>query len=276
MLRRPIDITPFIRSEPPERWKYWSRGKLVVPGTPRAYDTSLRSKSLEPTNTLLAHLPREVLKRIQPDLTRVSLATGKVIHKPGEQIRDLYFPTTCMISITVTMRNGRTVEAGAIGSREVAGINAFMGGRETTDTEYIVQLPGDAMKIAAPKLKKEFDRNTQMREVMLRYTQAFVAQISQNAACNRLHNTDQRFARWLLEVRDRVQSDEFPLTHGFIGEMLGTRRASVSDAAIKLKKKGIIEYSRGHINITNLAALENRSCECYSILREEYERLLER
>jgi CRP-like cAMP-binding protein len=231
---------------------------------------------MESTNSLLANLPHEVMKRIQPDFAKVSLVSGKVIHKPGMLILDLYFPTTCMISITIRMRDGRTVETGAIGSREVAGINAFMGGRETSDTEYIVQLPGEALKIAAAKLKKEFDRNTEMRDVMLRYTQAYVAQISQNVACNRLHDTDQRFARWMLEVRDRVQAEEFPLTHGFIAEMLATRRASVSEAAMKLKKKGIIEYTRGRIKILDQASLESRSCECYSILRKEYDRLLDR
>src|ERR1700722_5112794 len=151
---------------------------------------------MNPKNLLLARLPHNVFKRIEKELKLVSLASGKVIHKPGERIHQLYFPTTCMISVTVTTRNGRTVEAGALGSREVAGINAFMGGRETTQTEYIVQLPGDALKIPTQKLKREFDRNTEMRNVMLRYTQAFIAQLSQNVACNRLHAVDQRFARW--------------------------------------------------------------------------------
>jgi CRP-like cAMP-binding protein len=179
-----------------------------------------------------------------------------------------------MISVTVTMRDGRTVEAGAIGSREVVGINAFMGGREITQTEYIVQLPGDAIRIDAQPMRDEFDRNTEMRDVMLRYTQAFVAQISQNTACNRLHETDQRFARWLLEVRDRVQADQFPLTHAFMAEMLGVRRAGVTYAAIKLKKKGIVETMRGRIQIKDIGSLEELSCECYKALKEEYGRLL--
>ena len=191
-----------------------------------------------PTNILLEHLPGDVLDRLKEKLTSVNLLNGQILHKPGEKIRHLYFPTTCMISVTVAMRDGKTVEAGAIGSREVVGINAFMGGRETTQTEYIVQLPGRAVKIEADSMKIEFDRNTEMREIMLRYTQAFVAQISQNVACNRLHNVNQRLARWLLEVRARVQSDEFPLTHEFIAEMLGTRRASVSEAASRLKSRG--------------------------------------
>jgi len=227
-----------------------------------------------PTNFLLDHLPRKVRDRIEAELVPVSLSLGEVIHKPGQEIRDLYFPTTCMISVTVTMRDGRTVEAGAIGSHEVVGINAFMGGREITQTEYVVQLPGDAIKIGADPLKIEFNRNTEMRDLMLRYTQAFMAQMTQNVACNRLHRTEQRLARWLLEVRDRVQADEFLLTHEFMAEMLGIRRASVTDAAAKLKKMGIIETMRGYIKIRQLPALEKISCECFKALKEEYERLL--
>ncbi len=225
-------------------------------------------------NTLLKHLPRDVRDRTQNDLTLVSLSHGKILHKPGDQIRYLYFPLTCMISVTVTMRDGRTVEAGAIGSREVVGINAFMGGREITQTEYIVQLPGKALRIAADPMKAEFNRNSEMRDVLLRYTQAFIAQISQNVACNRLHEVDERFARWLLEVQDRVKADEFPLTHEFIAQMLGIRRAGVTDAAVKLTKNGVICQTRGQIKIKDLQALQNESCECYSALKAEYDRLL--
>jgi CRP-like cAMP-binding protein len=229
---------------------------------------------MSPRNLLLAHLPREVYDRIQPDLSLVSLARGDVIHSPGQPIRDLYFPLSCMISITITMTDGRTVEAGAIGRREVLGINAFMGGRETTQTEYIVQLPGDALKIAAEPLKTEFNRNTEMRDVMAKFTQAFIAHISQNVACNRLHDIDQRCARWLLEVRDRTDSDTFPLTHEFIAEMLGVRRAGVTEAAQRLKERRVIEYDRGQIEITDVQTLESLSCECYQVLQEEYDRLL--
>jgi CRP-like cAMP-binding protein len=228
----------------------------------------------KPTNFLLDRLPEEVRDRLRGRLARVALSRGQIIHKPGDKIRAMYFPTTCMISVTVTMRDGRTVEAGAIGNREVVGLNLLMGGRETTQTEYAVQLPGEAIKIDADPMKAEFDRNTEMRDVILRYTQAFVAQISQNVACNRLHNTDQRFARWLLEVRDRVQSDEFPLTHGFMAEMLGIRRASVTDAAKKLRNRQIIETKRGTIRINDSQRLERISCECYVALKEEYDRLL--
>jgi CRP-like cAMP-binding protein len=234
-----------------------------------------RSGGTAPVNLLLEHLPQSVRDRMAGELVAVSLQRGEILHKPGEVIRNLYFPTTCMISVTVTMRDGRTVDAGAIGSREVAGINAFMGGREITQTEYIVQLSGEAIKIGADPMKAEFNRNTEMRDVMLRYTQAFMAQISQNVACNRLHEIDQRFARWLLEVRDRVHADEFPLTHEFMAEMLGVRRASVTDAATKLKNAGIIKTLPGELRIKNIKALEKLSCECYFALREEYDRLLE-
>jgi len=234
-----------------------------------------QSRGTASDNLLLQRLPQTVRDRMSGELVCVSLQRGEILHKPGEIIRHLYFPTTCMISVTVTMRDGRTVEAGAIGSREVAGINAFMGGREITQTEYIVQLPGEAIKIGADPMKVEFNRNTEMRDVMLRYTQAFMAQISQNVACNRLHEIDQRFARWLLEVRDRVHADEFPLTHEFMAEMLGVRRASVTDAATKLKNAGVIKSRPGQLRIKNIRALEKLSCECYFSLQEEYDRLLD-
>ena len=225
-------------------------------------------------NLLLARLPRDVYARIEPHLKPVSLAHGEVLHRPGEEIRDLYFPTTCMISITIMMGEGRIVEAGAIGRREVVGINAFMGGRETTHTEFIVQIAGDALRIVAAPMKEEFDRNTEMRDVMLKYTQAMIAQISQNVGCNRIHGIDERCARWLLEVRERVEMDEFPLTHEFIAEMLGVRRAGVTESALRLKERGLIDYTRGHIQIIDVQGLEAASCECYVVLKAEYDRLL--
>jgi CRP-like cAMP-binding protein len=243
-------------------------------GTRKQVVHPVKLETVSPKNFLLEHLPPAVRERIQAQLVPIALHHGEIIHRPGEKIRDLYFPTTCMISVTVTMSNGRTVETGAIGSREVVGVNAFMGGSETTSSQYIVQLPGDAIKIATQPLIDEFDRNTELREVLLRYTQAFMAQISQNVACNRLHPIDRRFARWLLEVRDRVQHDEFPLTHVFIAQMLGVRRSSVTDVAAKLKQLGIVDARRGRIKISNLQALQARSCECYRTLKNEYDRLL--
>jgi CRP-like cAMP-binding protein len=227
-------------------------------------------------NLLLGCLPRDVYARIEPDLEPVSLARGEVLHRSGETIRALHFPITCLISITITMGEGQIVEVGAVGRREVVGINAFMGGCETTQTEYVVQVAGDALRIASDPLKEEFNRNTEMRAVMLKYTQAFVAQISQNVACNRVHSLDERCARWLLEVRERIESDELPLTQEFIAEMLGVRRAGVTEAAGRLKEAGIINYSRAHIHVTDAQGLEAASCECYMVLKQEYDRLLGR
>ncbi|MFN2502371.1 MAG: Crp/Fnr family transcriptional regulator [Pyrinomonadaceae bacterium] len=134
--------------------------------------------------------------------------------------------------------------------------------------------PGDALKIAAQPLREEFDRNSELRNVLLLYTQSFIAQISQNTACNRLHDLDRRCARWLLEVRDRVERDEFWLTHEFIAEMLGSNRSSVSLATGRLKDQGVIDYNRGDIRIKDVTALEARSCECRDVLCGEYDRLL--
>lgn len=226
------------------------------------------------TNLLLARLPRDVYARIEPDLKMASFRAGHVLHHPGDKINHLYFPTTCMISVTVRVSGGQTIEVDTIGNREVVGINALMGNSETTITEYIVQVAGDAVGIAASAIKKEFDRNTEMRNVMLKYAQAMIAEISQNVACNRIHNLDKRCARWLLEVRERIASDEIPLTQNFIAEMLGVRRAGVAEAIAKLKRKKVVGNDRGRIHITNVQGLEKASCECYRLVKKEYDRLL--
>jgi CRP-like cAMP-binding protein len=225
-------------------------------------------------NILLRALPADVLERVTPNLKTLSLDRGKVLHRPGDTIHDLYFPLTCLISVTVTMGGGKTAETGVIGNRDVVGINAFMGGRETTQTEFVVQIPGDAIRIAAEPLREEFDRNTEMRNVMLKYTQAYLAQISQNAACNRLHIASQRFARWLLEARDRIESDQLVLTQESLGEMLGVRRASINQIASEFEQGNIIKTQRGQTSIVDGEKLEATSCECYAVLKEEYDRLL--
>jgi CRP-like cAMP-binding protein len=225
-------------------------------------------------NRLLATLPRELYQKLAPNLKRVSLKQGTILHHPGETIKDLYFPIDCLLSITITMNNGSTSEAGMAGNREVVGVNAFMGGRETTQTEYIVQIAGSAIKADAQPLLEEFDRNKDLRDVLLRYTQALIAQISQTTACNSLHVLDQRLARWLLEAQDRVDSKDLKLTQEFLGHMLGVRRAGVTQAAQKLQERGLIRYYRGHVQILDQQGLEAAACECFSTLREEYDRLL--
>jgi CRP-like cAMP-binding protein len=225
-------------------------------------------------NRLLAVLSRELYKKLAPNLKQVSLEQGAILHHPGETIKTLYFPIDCLLSITITMTDGSTAEAGMVGNREVIGINAFMGGRETTQTEYIVQIAGSAIKADAQPLLEEFDHNKELRDVLLRYTQALIAQISQTTACNSLHVLDQRLARWLLEAQDRIDLDYLKLTQEFISHMLGVRRAGVTQAAQKLQERGLICYERGHVQILDLQGLEASSCECFSVLREEYDRLL--
>jgi CRP-like cAMP-binding protein len=238
--------------------------------------TDRAGQRLDPrkANRLLGALPRDTYDRIEPHLERVALENAVVLHKPGEEIQDLYFPLDCLISITLTMRDGRIIETGVVGSREMVGINAFMGGRETTQTEYIVQIAGDAVRIDSAPLREAFDRDKSVRDVFLKLTQAMIAQISQTAACNSLHLLENRYARWLLEVHDRTQSDELRLTHEFMSEMLGVRRSGISELAKKFERDGLIDQGYGWTRIVNRAGLEKASCECYSVLREEYERLL--
>ncbi|MBE9201234.1 MULTISPECIES: Crp/Fnr family transcriptional regulator [unclassified Nodularia (in: cyanobacteria)] len=225
-------------------------------------------------NLLLAALPREVYEQLDEYMEQVSLPANKILHHPGDTIEQVYFPLNCLISVTITMKDGSTVEAGVIGNREMVGINAFMGGTETTQTEYIVQVAGDAVKMKAEPLRKEFDQNKLLRDVMLKYTQAFIAQISQNVACNRLHTIQKRLARWLLESSDRIQSDELDLSQEFISHMLGVRRSGVTETARHLQEKGPITYSRKKIKIVDRQGLEQVSCECYETLKDEYNRLL--
>lgn len=233
-----------------------------------------KNRSIAAKNLLLASLPRDVYARIEPDIKALSLKTGHVLHRPGDKINDLYFPTTCMISVTVRVAGGQTIEVDTIGNREVVGINALMGNHETTYTEYIVQVSGGAFRIAASAVQKEFNRNTAMHDVMMKYVQAMIAEISQNVACNRIHTLNERCARWLLEVRERIGTDEIPLTQDFIAEMLGVRRAGVAEALGRLKAKRAIQYSRGRIQVIDTRRLEKASCECYLVLKKEYDRLL--
>jgi CRP-like cAMP-binding protein len=225
-------------------------------------------------NHLLEALPRNLYRRLERRFEPLSLKRGSVLHEPGDTIRHLYFPLTCLVSITVTMRDGETAETGVAGNREMVGVNAFMGGSETTQTRYVVQIAGEAIKISSEPLLRAFDRNKAVRDVLLKYTQAMIAQISQNAACNRLHDVQQRYARWLLEVRDRIQSADLPLTREFAGQMLGVRRATVSDVSMVLEKQGLVTVRRGITHVQDDAGLQSVACECYSVVRDEHDRLL--
>lgn len=228
------------------------------------------------SNILLDMFPSDSRARLAPHFKHVTLEQKQVLHHPGEVIEDVYFPLTCLLSITITMQNGATAEVGLVGSRGLLGINAFMESQATTQTEYIVQISGEAIKLDAKLLRDEFNSNVELRDILLRYTQAILAQISQTTACNRLHILEQRFARWLLGAQDLVKSNELALTHGFISDMLGVRRAGVTQAAQKLQERGLIRYRQGRVYILDQAGLEAASCECFRVVKSEYDRLLGR
>jgi CRP-like cAMP-binding protein len=227
-----------------------------------------------PQNKLLAALSNEVRYRLQPHSRTLTLKEGDILHRPGQEIRDVYFPLDCLISVTVTMAEARTAEAGIVGSREMVGVNAFMGGRETTQTQYVCQAAGTTVRIEAKPFLDEFDQVKAVRDVMLRYTQAYIAQLSQNVACNRLHTIQQRMARWILECRDRLQADDLTPTHEFIAQMLGGRRAGITETAAELQRRGLIEHGRKRLRVIDPSGLEKESCECFRVILDEYNRLL--
>jgi CRP-like cAMP-binding protein len=229
---------------------------------------------MAPENLLLAALPADVRERLARYMRMVDLKHGEILHRPGQTIEQVYFPHDCLISVTVTMDEGRTAEAGIVGSREMVGVNAFMGGRETNQTEYICQSPGTAVRMEAEPLLSEFDQVKAVRDVMLRYTQAYIAQLSQNVACNRIHSIEQRLARWMLECRDRLGSNDLGLTHEFIAQMLGVRRAGISETAALFQDRGLIEYGRKKLRIIDAERVEEASCECFRVIWDEYDRLL--
>ena len=226
------------------------------------------------SNRLLQILPNSVYRKLQPHLKLVHLTQGEILHLAGETIQEVYFPIDCMLSITLTMCNGSTVETGLVGKRDLLGINALMGRAESTHTEYIVQVSGRALKADARIMRSLFLQHQQLQDVMLRYTQALIAQISQTTACNRFHTIDQRLARWLLEARERSGTNKIYLTHEFMSNMLGVRRTGVTLAAGRLQNEGIIYYSRGHIEILDRQRLEDIACECFWTVKAEYDRLL--
>jgi len=224
-------------------------------------------------NRLLAALPDAEYQHLIPHLQHVSLSLKQVLYEVGEPIEYVYFPHWSIVSSLATLEDGSMIEVGLVGNDGITGIPAALGDNIATTTAT-VQIPDSAMRMKANLLKTEFQRGGSFQSLLLRYMQAQHAFVSQNAACNRLHQLDGRLARWLLLVCDRVESKELPLTHEFIGQMLGVRRAGVTEAANTLQKAGLIRYNRGKITILNREGLEAFSCECYEIINGEYTRLL--
>jgi CRP-like cAMP-binding protein len=229
----------------------------------------------DPTrNRLLAALPAEAFATLAPHFERLTLEHGVVLHRRGEPIEFLYFPLDALISVTLTMRDGRTAETGVAGCREVVGINAVMDRDATTHTEYVIQVAGDVVRVPAQPMRALFEHSGEVRAVLLRYTQAMLAQVSQNTACNGLHQLEQRYARWMLETRDRVGTDELKVTHEYIAQMLSVRRAGVTEVSCRFEDRGIVRQRRGRTRILDLDRLAASACECYATLTAECDRLL--
>jgi CRP-like cAMP-binding protein len=223
-------------------------------------------------NHLLAALPADDLKRLAPHLEQVSLALGDVLYEPGDTLRHVYFPTDAIVSLLHVTENGSSAEIAVVGNEGLIGIALFMGG-ESTSSRAVVQSAGFAFRLPGEKLKKEFNRHGDLL-LMLRYTQALITQMSQTALCNRHHSIDQQLCRWLLLSLDRLHGNHLNMTQELIANMLGVRREGVTEAAGKLQRQGVIEYSRGQITVLDRPRLERLSCECYLVVKTETDRLL--
>ena len=223
-------------------------------------------------NRILASLPAEEFRRLAPHLEPVSLHLSQILFRPDDQIRHIHFPTTSIISLLTELEDGCGMEVGLVGREGIAGVSVILGGRETKVAT--AQAVGVALRIEARVIHEEFKRGGKLQSLLLRYTHALMTQISQSAVCNVRHRIDGRLARWLLMYHDRLDRDEFELTHVFMSHMLGVRRAGVSTAASSLQKRGLIEYRRGHVKITDPQALEDFACECYPIVAERFDDIL--
>jgi CRP-like cAMP-binding protein len=224
-------------------------------------------------NCLLAALPPSEFDRIAPHLELVTLKLGEVLYESGGRLKHVYFPTNSIVSLLYVMQDGASAEIAVVGNEGILGISLFMGG-ETTPSRAVVQSEGDGYRLRAEHLKQEFNRAGPMMHLLLRYTQALITQMSQTAVCNRHHSVDQQLCRWLLMSLDRLASDELTMTQELIANMLGVRREGVTEAAGKLREAGIVRYTRGHIKVLDRLKLEARVCECYAVVKTEFDRLL--
>ena len=232
-----------------------------------------QGSSLPTTNRILSKLQPEEYERLTPHLEPVTLSPGNVLYYPQDPVTHVYFLNRGTVSIVSTFEDGGGVEVGVVGNEGIFGVNVVLGSVNTPH-EAMVQIPGDAFRIPTKVIKEEFKKSGQLQDLLLRYTQAFIIQISQTAACNKAHPIGGKLARWLLMCHDRAMTDELELTHEFIAIMLGTRRAGVTESAGKLQNEGVIKYKRGHITIVDRKGLEAISCDCYAIVKREFDRLL--
>lgn len=226
-------------------------------------------------NQLLGALPDADLKRWLPDLELIDLPLGKVLYESGGIETNVYFPTSGIVSLLYVMKNGDAAEIAVVGNEGIVGISLFMGGN-STPSRAVVQSAGKGFRLKAQIIKDDFDRSGPVTHLLLRYTQALITQISQTAVCNRHHSLDEQLCRWLLLSLDRLPGIELVMTQELIANMLGVRRQGVTEGALKLQEAGLIRYSRGRITMLDRKGLEARVCECYAVVKDEYERLLPR
>jgi CRP-like cAMP-binding protein len=223
-------------------------------------------------NDLLAALPTAEWERWLPQLDPVDMPLGEVLYESGATLSHVYFPTTAIVSLLYVMENGSSAEIAVVGHEGVVGISLFMGGESTT-SRAVVQSAGKGYRLKADVIKDEF-KQAPVLHLLLRYTQALITQMAQTAVCNRHHSLDQQLCRWLLLSLDRLQGLELQMTQELIANMLGVRREGVTESARKLHAAGLIRYSRGHISVLDRPGLELRACECYAVVKQEYDRLL--
>ena len=224
-------------------------------------------------NQLLAALPDAEWSRWEPLLEPVDLPLGKVLYESGSRLSHVYFPTTSIVSLLYVMADGASAEIAVVGNEGIVGIALFMGG-ESTPSRALVQSAGKGFRLKAEMMLQEFNRAGAVLHLLLRYTQALITQMAQTAVCNRHHTLDQQLCRWLLLSLDRLHTEELVMTQELIANMLGVRREGVTEAAGELQRAGLIKYRRGHITVIDRARLEQRTCECYNVVKSEYDRLL--
>jgi len=224
-------------------------------------------------NHLLEALPPAESQRWLPVLETVDLPLGTVLYEPGGTLSHVYFPTTAIVSLLYVLENGASAEIAVVGNEGIVGVSLFMGG-ESTPSRAVVQSGGKGLRLRAALMKEEFNRAGSVLHLLLRYTQALITQMAQTAVCNRHHTLDQQLCRWLLLSLDRLDGNELIMTQELIANMLGVRREGVTEGALELQHAGLISYSRGHITVLDRPGLEKRSCECYAVVKKEYDRLL--
>ena len=224
-------------------------------------------------NQLLTVLPPDVFTRWLPHLEWVDMPLGAVLYESSGKMTHVYFPEDCIVSLLFVLENGSSAEIAVVGLEGMVGISLFMGGN-TTPSRAVVQSAGKAYRLRAAFLKQEFDLSSTVMHLLLRYTQALITQMTQTAVCNRHHSLDQQLCRWLLLSLDRLSGPHLVMTQELIANMLGVRREGVTEAAGQLQKAGLISYTRGRIKVEDRPGLEQRSCECYAVVKKEYDRLL--